>query len=127
MYLAHHQALTEPLYVTGLSSNGKMLIGGVFRMHDSVGFPLDCCFEESKLRGFDIDWLEALCDCWLNDCAKYDSFCRQASNCARIDLDELFKRSGAMVANMFPKMLKCPNPVDVVCKYIIRRKKLGKS
>ena len=125
MYRAHYQALTAPLYVTGVSDDGRLLLGGIFRMHDEHGYPVDCCFEEAKLRGYDIDWLEALCDCWLNDCLKYDSFCRQAESCAKVDLDMEFVMSGAMVAALLPKVLRAKSPVDAVCRYIIRRKRLG--
>lgn len=117
-------AITSPLYVTAATRNAIML-GGVFRMHDQVGFPIDCCIDEFRERGFLIDWMEALCDCWLNDCLKFDSFVRSAeiSSPEPLDLHRRFSVAGALFVVKFPKVKQCANPVDVFCKYVMAKKK----
>lgn len=115
--------IQNPIYITAVGIDGKMILGGIFKMQDQVGFPVDASFEESRQHGFVIDWLEALCDCWLNDCLKYDSFCRQASNCCGVNLDAKFQEAGAVVLALFPKIKHTQNPVDVFCKYILQKKK----
>lgn len=117
--------ITKPLYVTAIGADGKFMLGGIFRMQDEVGFPLDASFEEIKSLGFHIDWLEALCDCWLNDCLKFDSFVRQAENCTGANLLDKFKTAGAVVVAMFPKIKAQQNPVDVACRYILAKKRKG--
>lgn len=93
-------------------------------MHDEIGFPIDCCIDEAKERGFLIDWLECLCDCWLNSCLKYDSLIRQIKHQLDADLDGMFKNAGCIILNRFPKMKKTENPVDTFCRYILSKKKL---
>jgi hypothetical protein len=96
-------------------------------MHDRIGFPIDCCIDEFRERGYLIDWLEALCDCWLNDCLKYNSFVRQVtSQIPDAPLDQKFKEAGAVILSKFPKMRQTKNPVDTVCRYILAKKKLNK-
>lgn len=116
-------SLTSPLYVTGQTPEGRFLLGGIFQMQDRVGFPLDASFEECQSRGFEIDWLEALCDCWLNDCKKYDSFVRHAELLTEADLDNAFKTTGSNVLRMFPEMKLDKNPVNSFCRYILDQKR----
>ena len=118
--------LSTPLYITAICPKTKQfMLGGIFKMQDQIGFPIDASFEECKAHGYVIDWLEALADCWLNDCLKFDSFVRQANNLTGINLEEKFKQTGALVIVLFPKIKKSTNPVDIACKYILARKKLG--
>lgn len=94
-------------------------------MHDRHGFPVDCSVEELKrYEGHQIDWLEALSDCWLNDCLKYDSFVRQASNSTNNDgLHAMWADTMMITLNMFPKMLNTFNPIDTACRYWLSRKR----
>jgi hypothetical protein len=115
--------LQSPIYVTGISTDGKLLLGGIFRMQDTVGFPIDASFEECRQRGYAIDWLEALADCWLNDCLKFDSFVRQASTLTNQPLEQMFTALGLSIIQRFPKIKRCENQVDVVCRYIISSKR----
>jgi hypothetical protein len=119
--------LSSPLYVTGVAPNGKYLVAGLFRMQDQVGYPIDLCLIECKEKGFFPDILEALCDCWLNDCLKFDSFVRELNSPypGRKWQDE-FSMTGATVIAMFPKINLVLNPVDAACKYIMRKKRMGK-
>jgi hypothetical protein len=120
-------ALVKPLYVTGVEPlKQRLMLGGIFKMHDQVGYPIDCCIEEAKERGFDIDWLEALCDCWLNDCLKFDSFCRQIESQTNLQLKTKFSMTGACVLAKFPKMKNTNNPINTVCKYIMAKKQRGR-
>lgn len=116
--------ISAPLYITASGPNGAPMLGGVFRMHDQHGFGAADCFAECQIRGFKIDWLEALADCWLNDCLKFDAFERAASSCANVNLASKFSQIGAAILAMFPKMRQTPNPVDTVCRYILAKKKL---
>lgn len=112
------------LYFTGTTPDGKLLLGGVFKMQDEVGFPLDASFEECRRKGYAIDWLEALSDCWLNSCEKFDSFCNQAQSLTGNNLKDMFSSYGAMTLRKFPKMRSTPNPIDTVCRYTLAKKKL---
>lgn len=120
--------LQSPLYVTGLTTDGSksFLIGGIFKMQDQVGFPVDAAYDICRENNLKIDWLESLCDCWLNDCLKFDSFVRQARLLTGIDFEDRFKSVGATVLAMFPKMNQTQNPVDTVCRYILARKRNGR-
>lgn len=120
--------ITDPLYITGICPATKQLmLGGIFRMHDQVGYPVDCCIDESRERGFMIDWLEALCACWLNDCLKFPSFARQAELASRepLNLHHRFKVAGAVFLGKFPKARKNSDPVNVFCRYILEKKRKG--
>ena len=116
--------IQSPLYITATTPDGKIMLGGIFKMQDQVGFPIDASFEECKSQRFLIDWLEALADCWLNDCLKFDSFVRQASSLSGVDLNRKFQETGAVILAKFPKMRRVENPIDAVCRYILRKKKL---
>lgn len=121
--------LAHPLYITAVcGQSDQIMLGGIFQMQDRVGFPLDASYEECKQRGYLIDWLEALCDCWLNDCLKFDSFVRQASSITGENLETRFSEAGAVVLAKFPKMRHTTNPVNTACRYILSRKRLyGKA
>ena len=121
-------AIIEPLYVTG-SADGKLILGGMFQMHDRIGFPVDCCIDEARDRGFLIDWLEALADCWLNDCLKFDSFVRQAglADPSLAGLAGRFATLGSLILARFPKMRHTSNPIDTVCRYILAKKRAGRT
>lgn len=114
--------LQSPLYITSVGTDGKFMLGGIFKMQDQVGFPVDASFEECKEHGFRIDWLEALCDCWLNDCQKYGSFVRQAEMITGAKLHDMFATTGAKVLAMFPSMKNAANPVDEACRYVLKNK-----
>ena len=43
---------------TGITTDGKTVIGGMFKMYDTLGLPLDVVFELCKENGFVIDWLD---------------------------------------------------------------------
>lgn len=111
------------LYQTGLSPSGEPLIGGVFKMQDQNGFPIDASFEECKSKGLKVDFLEAFCDCWINDCLKFDSFARQSEMIAGVGLEQKWKDSCRLVLNQFPEMMKCENPINEACKYILKEKR----
>jgi hypothetical protein len=118
--------LQSPIYVTGVSTDGKFLLGGIFKMQDQIGFPIDASFEECRNNGCQIDWLEAMADCWLNDCLKFDSFSRQAELLTSVKLKEKFKEAGAVILARFPKMKNTFSPVDTVCKYVLAMKRLNR-
>lgn len=113
----------SPLYITGKTSEGILLLGGVFRLQDGHGFPLDASFEECKRTGKVIDWLEALSDCWLNSPSKFDSFLRQAELLTGSNLGERFAWNGSLVLSRFPKMITTRNPIDTVCRYVMAKKR----
>lgn len=93
-------------------------------MRDECGMPLDFSLEECKSKGWCVDWLEALCDCWLNDCLKFDGFLREAQMlCPDVDLGDKFKTVGATAVAMFPEILKAKNPVDEACRIVLKQKR----
>jgi hypothetical protein len=66
--------MSKTLYTTGLTSDGYFLIGGIYRMKDELGFPLDAsldyCIESGNLV---IDWCECLADAGSQKDWKFDS------------------------------------------------------
>ena len=114
--------MTTPLYSI-LDGQGDLLLCGIFDLQDTHGFPIDASFEEAKMRGARIDWLEAMCTCWLNDPLKFDSFERQASSLVGFDLMEKWCAYGAMFAAQNPDVAAFPNPVDEICRRTIAAKK----
>lgn len=125
-FIACHHPICAPLFCTGVNLDGKALVGGVYRMQDSIGMPLEITKMEADEKGFYIDWLEALCDCWLNDCLKFDSFCRDIASCRlNEDVVDKWKTLGAFIIAKFPKIKQHENPVDVVCRYILQKKKIA--
>ena len=55
------------IYTTGLTSDGKQLIGGVWTLRDQEGFPLEMSYLIAQDRGWQIDWAEAMADASLSD------------------------------------------------------------
>jgi hypothetical protein len=99
------------------------MLGGIFRFQDQNGFPIDASFDLCKEKGYEIDWLEAICDCWLNDSLKYDSFIRQANMLTNVNLHDKFVEAGSIILAEFPKIKQTLNPVDITCKYILAKKR----
>lgn len=114
--------MKSPLYITGVTPDGRLLMGGVFRMQDEHGFPVDASHEECRMKGFAVDWLEALCDCWLNDPQKFESFGRQVEMIAPGSVDR-FSQLGARMIASAPKVREAENPVDEFCRHILNQKK----
>lgn len=115
--------MNSPLYLTGLTPDGVPLYGGFFEMQDREGFPLDASWEECRARGLHIDWLEALCKCWLNDVLKFESFVKHAEILEpEAQIREKFKATGALVLAENPEMKSEPNPVSAVCEHILKIK-----
>lgn len=50
------------LYITGLNPTGIPLIGGVWRLRDQEGLPLEMSYLMAREKGFLIDWCEAMAD-----------------------------------------------------------------
>ena len=44
--------LTPPLCLCGVTSDGKMVLGGSFQMADTMGVPLWLSFDQARERGF---------------------------------------------------------------------------
>lgn len=114
--------MKEPLYITGFTIGGEKIIGGIFKMQDQKGFPIDASFEICRENGWVIDWAEALCDCWINDCLKFESFVRQAEMISKTDIETKWKNFAIIVLNHFPEMMKAESPILEACKYILNGK-----
>lgn len=116
----------SPMYISGVTPEGKFLYGGVFQMHDRIGFPVDCCIDEAAQKGMALDFLEALCDCWLNDCLKFDSFTRQIeSQLPNSRITEKWHQTMLYLLNKYPKCMKHKNPINVLCRYVLAKKRKG--
>jgi hypothetical protein len=50
------------IYPTGLTSDGGLLIGGVWRFWSQDGFPIELSYLQAKQRGWCIDWAEAMAE-----------------------------------------------------------------
>ena len=57
------------IYPTGITLEGKPLIGGIWRMWSQEGFPIESSWMECNARGWKVDWCEAMVDASLtNEC-----------------------------------------------------------
>jgi len=112
---------TNPLYFTGKTPEGKLLLGGVFKMHDQEGFPIEASFEECQRRGWLVDWMEALADCWLNNPLKFDAFVANAELLVDRPLKAKFSFAGASWIEM-NKASPSVNQVDDFCFYVLKNK-----
>jgi hypothetical protein len=108
-------AIKSLRYVTGRTPEGALLLGGAFQMHDRAGLPIDVCHEEANRRGFALDFVEALADCWLNDCLKFGSFACQVDLICGAPIQERFLSYCATFK-------KTP---DEACREIMRMKRGG--
>jgi hypothetical protein len=116
--------MNAPLYVCGIAEDGRPMIGGAFKMQDSVGYPIEILKLDADANDCLLDYLEALCECWLNDCLKFDSFCRDIRSLKlEYDVVERFKELGAAVLSHHPEMMSHPNPIDEVCRFILKQKR----
>lgn len=95
-------------------------------MKDELGFPLDMSYEIIKEKGLAIDYMELLCDAWLNDCLKFDSVCRELDMLGGSHVEH-WKLGGCAFLNKYPKALKCSEPINVFCRYVLQRKWLKKK
>lgn len=92
-------------------------------MQDQEGFPLDAAYEECHLRGLEIDWLEALADCWLSSPLGFDSFTRQAALLTGIDLCSKFKDTLILVINANPSITAKQEPLSEACHLVLKEKR----
>jgi hypothetical protein len=118
----------SPIYVTGLNPDGKILVGGIFRMKDEQGVPLDFSHDICREKGWVIDYMELLCDAWLNDCLKFDSVVRElemlGGSCV-----EIWKQAGSVWISEFLKSSGSlsQNPIDEFCREMLSIKRRFQS
>ena len=55
------------IYATGCTSDGTMLIGGIWRLWHQEGFPLEMAHLVCRDKGWRVDWLEAMADASRSD------------------------------------------------------------
>lgn len=53
------------IYSTGCTPDGKILVGGVWKLWEQEGFPLEMSHLVCRDRGWAVDWLEAMADASL--------------------------------------------------------------
>lgn len=57
------------IYLTGISSSGKPLLGGVWTLWEQEGFPLEMSHLICQESGWGVDWFEAMVDASVsNNC-----------------------------------------------------------
>jgi alanyl-tRNA synthetase len=59
--------MNQDLYITGLTSNGQSLMGGIWRHYHQNGFPLEITNLVAKENGWCVDWLEAMADASIDN------------------------------------------------------------
>jgi hypothetical protein len=59
-----NQLTNDPsvIYATGFTPEGVMLIGGIWKLWEQEGFPLEMSHLICRDRGCSVDWLEAMAD-----------------------------------------------------------------
>lgn len=55
------------IYPTGYTTDGKLLLGGVWTHYHQNGFPVEMSYMSAQARGARIDWLEAMADASTTD------------------------------------------------------------
>jgi hypothetical protein len=108
----------SPLYFTGLTPDGRLLLGGVFRMKDEVGFPLDMSYEIAKEKGWLIDWMEYLADAGRQKQPKIESCLREIGYL--LGEDEAKKIGDRFV--LWVKYLVGTGDIKLACDHIMERK-----
>lgn len=48
--------MKTPIYVTGMTIDGKPCLGGIFKLTDTYGFPLPMSMTEAEKRGAVVSW-----------------------------------------------------------------------
>jgi hypothetical protein len=60
------------LYQTGFTPDGIPLLGGIYRLKDQEGFPVDMAYELCRDKGVCPDWAEFLADAGSQKDWKFD-------------------------------------------------------
>lgn len=60
-------AADELIYATGKRHDGKILVGGAWRLWHQEGFPLEMTHLLCAQNGWQVDWVEAFCDASESD------------------------------------------------------------
>jgi hypothetical protein len=108
----------SPLYFTGIAPDGKLLLGGIFRMKDEVGFPMDMSYELAKDKGYHVDWCECLADAGRQKQSKFESTMREIGYLIG---DEVAKEIGEKFA-LLVKFLVGSGDFTMACEAIIQMK-----
>ncbi len=108
----------KPLYITGFTPEGKPLLGGIFKIKDQCGFPLDASFDLAREKGLAIDYMELLCDAWLSNCLGFDAVVRELDMLGGSRIDD-WKRAGIDYLNHFPEMNQFDDPINEFCKFTL--------
>lgn len=114
--------MSDVLYFTGLSHGGNGLIGGLFRMKDEHGFPLDVAHDILKENGLGIDCLDLLCATWLHDCLGFNAIVRELKLLGFEGMEEKWKDLGSRWLNGHPEAMSETNPVDCFCRAMLELK-----
>lgn len=119
--------MNDPLYQTGIAGDGKPLIGGIFRLKDECGFPMDMSYEITKEKGWHIDYLELLCDAWTRSnfsCLGFDTMVRELELLGGSHV-ESWKKIMTVTVAKFPKMMNTLSPINTACRYWLAKKRLN--
>jgi len=116
--------MNNPLYETGISTEGKRLVGGVFTLKNQAGFPLASSFEILKEQGRAIDYCELLCAAWLHDCLGFDSVTKELDMLEGSHVED-WKRCGASFLSRHPKAMRQVDPINVFCRYTLQKKRIN--
>ena len=62
--------ISDPvMYATGCTPEGVVLIGGIWKMWEQEGFPIELAHILCRDKGCAVDWFEAMCDASItNNC-----------------------------------------------------------
>lgn len=57
------------IYTTGCTPDGTFLIGGIWKLWEQEGFPLEMAYLVCRDKGWRVDWMEAMADASItNNC-----------------------------------------------------------
>jgi hypothetical protein len=72
---------------------GSPKVQGIFRMYDETGFPISMSFDYLTEKGYEVDWVEAMCDALRQCVFKYDRLVAE--------IDMLLGENASGVKSMF--------------------------
>lgn len=89
----------NPIYITGHTLEGKLLMGGIFTMKDQEGFPVDTSYEICKENGHLIDWAEYLYDAGRWGIESWDRAVKEMTLLLGAEAQEVLKRYLMVIQN----------------------------
>lgn len=74
--------MSKIIKVTGVTESGDFLVGGLYTLKDTVGFPLDISYDVVKEKGCFVDWFDIALDAGCHGIGKYEAILTEIESIA---------------------------------------------